>query len=74
MFLTVLGPSAYKVLRSLVSPDKPGDKEFDMLMGLNRKHYNPAPSEIAQRHKVHTRTRYANELVSTYVSELRATV
>ena len=70
-FLSVIGPGAYKLLRSLVSPDKPGDKEFNALVETLEKYYNPAPSEIVQRHKFHTRSREATESVSTYVSELR---
>ena len=60
------------MLKSLVSPDKPGDKEFDALVQTMGKHYNPAPSEIVQRHKFHTRLRGTSESVSSYVSELRS--
>ena len=28
VFLSVIGPAAYKLLRSLLSPEKPGDKSF----------------------------------------------
>ena len=67
--LSVIGPNAYKVymLKSLVSPDKPGDKEFDTLVRTMGKHYNPAPSEIVQRHKFHTRLRGTFESVSSCV-------
>ena len=69
MLLSVIGPNAYKVymLKSLVSPDKPRDKEFDKLVRTMEKHYNPARSEIVQRHKFHTRLRGASESVSSCV-------
>lgn len=63
VFLSVIGPSAYKLLRSLLSPEKPGDKSFKSLTETMTKHYNPAPSEIVQRYKFHTRFRQSGETV-----------
>ena len=72
VFLLVIGPGAYKLLRSLLSPEKPGDKSFKSLTETMTKHYDPVPSEIVQRYKFHTRFRQPGETVSTYVSELRS--
>ena len=72
VFLSVIGPGAYKLLRSLLSPEKPGDKSFKSLTETMTKHYDPVPSEIVQRYKFHTRFRQSGETVSTYVSELRS--
>ena len=44
VFLSVIGPSAYKLTRSLVSPRKPGDLEYKDLVDTMTKHYNPVPS------------------------------
>ena len=63
VFLSVIGPGAYKLLRSLLSPEKPGDKSFKSLTETMTKHYNPAPSEIVQRYKFHTRFRQSGETV-----------
>ena len=72
VFLSVIGPSTYKVLHNLVSPVKPGEKTFDELVEALSKHYNPAPSEIVQRCKFHSRLRKPGESVAVFVSELRS--
>ena len=71
IFLSVIGPKTYKLLCSLVSPNKPGDKSFAELVQSLKSHYNPEPSEIVERYKFHTRFRKTGESVATFVSELR---
>ena len=71
IFLSVIGPKTYKLLCSLVSPNKPGDKSFAELVQALKSHYNPEPSEIVERYKFHTRFRKPGESVATFVSELR---
>ena len=71
IFLLVIGPKTYKLLCSLVSPNKPGDKSFAELVQALKSHYNPEPSEIVERYKFHTRFRKPGESVATFVSELR---
>ena len=41
--LTVGGPEVYSLACNLVTPDKPGDKSYD-LVALIKKHYSPTPS------------------------------
>ena len=72
VFLAVIGASAYKLVRSLVAPEKPGEKTFKELTEIMATHYNPVPSEIVQRYKFHTRVRQPSETVSAFVSELRS--
>ena len=72
MFLSVIGPSAYKLIRSLVSPRKPGDLEYKNLVDTMKKHYNLVLSEIVQRYTFHKRFRKPSESVAMYVSELRS--
>ena len=55
VFLTVIGPAAYRLLISLITPAKPGEKGYDDLVKTLTEHYDPAPSEIVQRYKFHTR-------------------
>ncbi len=55
VFLAVVGPSTFSLLRNLVSPAKPGDKTFEELVALLQEHYNPKPSETVQRAKFHSR-------------------
>ena len=63
VFLSVIGPGAYKLLRSLLSPEKAGDKSFKSLTETMAKHYDPVPSEIVQRYKFHTQFRQPGESV-----------
>ena len=72
IFLSVIGPRAYKLLSSLVAPSKPGEKTYDELVVALTEHHSPAPSEIVQRFKFNSRFRHAGESVATYVAELRS--
>ena len=67
VFLSVIGSSTYKILRNLVAPDKPGDKEYGALVDVLSRHFKQKPSEIVERCN---RTRKPGESVSTFVSEL----
>ena len=69
--ITAMWATAYKLLHSLVSPAKPGEKPYRELVAAMSKHFSPKPSEIVQRYKFHTRFRQAEETVATYVVELR---
>ena len=68
--LAMIGPSAYKLLRSLVAPTKPDEKSYNELVAVMVKHHNPAPSEIVQRYQFNSRSRKEGESVATYLSEL----
>ena len=72
VFLSVVGSSTYKILRNLVTPDKPADKTLAQLVSVLSKHFKPKPSEIMERFKFHSRTRKPGESVATYVAELRS--
>ena len=71
VFLTVIGPAAYRLLIRLIAPAKPGEKGYDDLVKTLTEHYDPAPSEIVQRYKFHTRIRQSGETIATFVAELR---
>ena len=72
ILLTVIGAKAYSLLRNLVSPAKPGDKTFEELCALMKRHYNPVPSEIVQRCKFNSRFRNEGESVADFVASLRS--
>ena len=48
VFLSVIGPSPFKLLRNLASPAKLSDKMFEQLVTTLTNHYSPKPSEIVQ--------------------------
>ena len=70
-FLSLIGPSTYKLVRSLVAPTKPGEKSYTDLVEALSNHFSPTPSETVQRFKFHSRRRKPEESIATYVSELR---
>ena len=72
VFLSVIGPGPYKILRNLLAPEKPSDKAFDALVAVLTRHYSPRPSEIVQRFRFHTCCRRQGETVTDYVARLRA--
>ena len=51
-FLAVIGPSAYRTLRSLVMPEKLNKKSYTDLKKLLNNHYCPKPSQVVQRAKI----------------------
>ena len=44
ILLIVMGPSSYKLLRSLIVPAKPNEKSFKELVEVLQKHHNLQPS------------------------------
>ena len=54
IFLTVVGPTMFKLLRNLVSPAKPDDKTYNALVKILTDHYQPTPSETVQRYRFHS--------------------
>ncbi len=71
VFLTVIGPKSYGLLKNLVSPGKPCDKSLEELKVLLKNHYTPEPLVIAERFKFHKRDQKQDETVATYLIELK---
>ena len=70
VFLSVIGASNYKLLSSLVAPAKPGGKEYSALVDKLTEYLTPAPLEIVECYKFHTRFRKSGESVAAFMSEL----
>ena len=66
IFLTLVGPTVFKLIRSLASPARPGE-----LVKLLREHYRPTLLKTVQRFKFHSRFRKPGESVAAFVAELR---
>ena len=71
VFLTVIGPDAYKLLKNLCDSDNPNTKMFTRLMQLLQGHYKPAPIVIAERHKFWTASQGERESVSEFIVRLK---
>ena len=70
-FLTLIGAPAYKLLGSLIAPDKPADKTYNDLVAVMKQHYCPKTIAVVQRFKFNSRVRQTGESVAVYVAELR---
>ena len=68
--LSMIGNGTYKLLSSLLSPDKPGDISFDELVAVLKDHFSPVLSEIMKHFNFNTRIRQQGKSITTYVSEL----
>ena len=68
VMVTVMGAKAYSLLRNLVAPDKPTDREFSELVQMLKDHLNPKPLIIAERFKFHKRDQKEGESIAQYVA------
>ena len=71
ILLSVCGPSTYRLICNLTSPEKPTDKSYSALVKLLKDHFNPKPSVIVQRFWFNTHYRKTGESAATFVAELR---
>ena len=71
ILFSAVGASTYRLIRTLVSPDKVTDFTFTSLVEKARTHFNPKPSPIVKRYEFNTRCQGESEAVATYVAELR---
>lgn len=70
ILLTCIGLSTYRLLRSLVTPDKPNSKTFKDLVAVLKDNYNPKPSPLVEHFKFNSRVRCPGESIATFISEL----
>ncbi|XP_067104154.1 uncharacterized protein [Osmerus mordax] len=71
ILLSSVGSQTYSLMRNLLSPVRPGVKQFAEIVDLLKAHFKPKPSEIVQRFKFNSRNRSGDESVSDYVAALR---
>ena len=71
ILLSFCQSSTYKLIRSLVAPDKPTERSYSELVTLVGEHYHPKPSTTVQRFKFNSRVRQTGESISTFVAALR---
>ena len=71
VLLSVCGASTYKLIRSLIDPDKLNSTSYKDLVAKVKEHYDPKSSSIIQRHKFNKCTREPGESMAEYVAALR---
>ena len=69
--LSVMGASAYGLLRNLIAPQKPSEKTLQDISNVLQNHLDPKPLLIAERFRFHTRNQVDGESVSQYIAELK---
>ena len=65
------GASTYRLIKSLVSPEKVTDHSFEELVSRVKKHFHPKRSVIVERFNFNSRRQSEGETVATFVAELR---
>lgn len=70
--ISLAGGDLYKVIKSLVSPQKIEDVKYDDLVKLLSKNFKPTRSIIAKRFKFYKRLQAEDEFVNDYAFQLKA--
>ncbi|KRZ71620.1 Transposon Tf2-11 polyprotein [Trichinella papuae] len=71
ILMSVCGPSAFVMIRSLLTPRSLNEVTFEEIVSKVKEHFNPAPSEIVFRLRFHKRSQRLNESITEYVAALR---
>ena len=71
VFLMLIGPKTYGLLRNLVAPEKPAEKTLEIVKRELSVYYAPKPLAIAERFKFLGRRQQANETVLEFMAQLR---
>ena len=71
LFLVIIGPEAFKLVKNLCSPNKPSTKTYDQLKNLMNNYYNPEPVVIAERHQFWTALQEESEAVCDFIVRLQ---
>jgi RNase H-fold protein (predicted Holliday junction resolvase) len=70
VFFSVVGPKTYKLLKTLMAPDKPSDKSLEDIVAALKRHLSPDPVVIGERFVFYQRKQKPGESVSEYIKEL----
>lgn len=71
LFLTVIGPKIYSVLKNLLLPDKVAEQTYNDLVKTLKAHFTPEKSIIAQRCRFHKRFQREGESLAQYAVEIK---
>ena len=71
VLLTFMGPKTYQLLKDLLSPQKPSEKNYQQIVEVLPKHLTPKRITIAERFKFSKRDQLDGESINNYVAALR---
>ena len=69
--LTLIGGPTYTLLRSLVAPDNPADKNLAEINAVLEAHLSPKPLLIVERFRFHRRQQNDGETIAQFIAALR---
>ncbi|XP_075730815.1 uncharacterized protein LOC142774303 [Rhipicephalus microplus] len=72
VFISCCGQKTYALLRNLVKPAKPSDKNLDEILQVLGSHYCQKPSAVMQRFRFNSRVRAEGESVSNFIAALKS--
>ena len=64
ILLNAVGPTTYRLLKTLASPERVTDLTFEQLVELAKAHFNPKPSPIVKRYEFNTRSQEEGETLA----------
>ena len=68
------GMATYKLIKSLIAPQKPSDVEYKVLLEKAKQHLVPAPSCIVECYKFNIHVQQPSESIASFVAQLHALV
>ncbi|XP_070389115.1 uncharacterized protein [Dermacentor albipictus] len=71
VFVSLIGPKTYQLLKSLTAPDTPTSKSLSELREVLSKHLSPKPSVIAERAKFYRAVQGETQTIAQFVEEIR---
>ena len=71
VFISSIGPKAFKLLKNLCTPEHPKNKQYVDLCRILKGHYSPAPITIAERFKFWTAAQGTDEKVADFIVRLK---
>ena len=71
ILLNAVGPSTYRLIKTLCLPGKPTDHSFEEIVDKVKNHINPKPSPIVKRLEFNKRKQLPGESVAEYIAAIR---
>jgi hypothetical protein len=73
LFLSCIGPDAYRLLKAYLAPELPSTKTIEQLITCVKTNLAPEPSQISEAYKLSKLKQEANESLALYMSRVKQT-
>lgn len=71
MFITLIGPESYGILKDLISPESPANQTYARLVETLTKHYSPTKLVIAERYVFYKCLQKPEQSLREFIIEIR---